>query len=39
LIGGLGLAGGTVAAVMLGGDISTRPLVLTPNGILLRGQF
>jgi tetratricopeptide (TPR) repeat protein len=36
ILGGLGIAGGTVATVMLGTD---RPLVLTPGGILLRGQF
>jgi tetratricopeptide (TPR) repeat protein len=39
LLGGLGLAGGTVATVMRGRDLSTAPLILTPGGILLRGQF
>lgn len=39
LLGGLGLAGGTVATVLLGRDLSTAPLILTPGGILLRGQF
>lgn len=39
VLGGLGLAGGTLATVMLGRDMSTAPLVLTPGGLLLRGQF
>ena len=35
LLGGLGIAGGTVAMAMLNGS----PVTLVPGGLLLRGQF
>jgi len=40
LIGGLGIAGGTVALALLdGGGLGNGPLIITPGGLLLRGQF